>query len=96
MFRPRRQGAHMYTTSRRHLAAGLTALITISPLVPVIAWSVSARAGERVSECIDTVVFTSVGRDEAVVSRSCPGRIAAPSDLVAPSLTTIDIRNINP
>lgn len=86
----------MYTKARRHLAAGLTILITVSPIVPVIAWSVNASAGRHDSECVDTVVFTTTGHGGATTSRSCPGRVNTPTDVTEPSHTTIDIRNINP
>ncbi|MEY3617939.1 MAG: hypothetical protein RL726_637, partial [Actinomycetota bacterium] len=33
---------HMYSNARHHLATALTALIVVSPMVPIVAWSVNA------------------------------------------------------
>ena len=88
--------SHIYSNARRHVATGLTALIAISPIVPVVAWTVNARASDHDSECVDAVVFTTAGHTEATISRSCPGRIVPIETATRSSLTTIDIRNINP
>ena len=91
----------MYSHARRHLATALTALIVVSPIVPIVAWSVNATEARHESDCIDAVVFSStnvatIRSGRARVSRTCPGRTVP---IIEPSrsiLTTIDIRNINP
>ncbi|CAB4579051.1 unannotated protein [freshwater metagenome] len=93
--------SHIYSNARRHLATGLTALIVVSPIVPILAWSVNASESRRDSGCIDTVVFASpdastIGSGQARVSRTCPGRIVPISGPSRSGQTTIDIRNINP
>jgi len=85
---------HIYSNARRHLLSSLTILIAVSPIVPVLAWSVSASEARRETDCVDTVVFSEARG--AVVSRACPGRLLAIEEPRPATATSIDIRNLTP
>ncbi len=86
--------SHIYSDARRHLLSSLTILIAVSPIIPVLAWSVSASEARQETDCVDTVVFSEARR--AVVSRACPGRLLAIEEPRTATATSIDIRNLTP
>ena len=78
----------MHTVRTRRFAGALTFAVALSPLVPVIVYSVNARGSSTSTECVAAVAFDS-GVVPASVTRVCP-------ESNSPTETTIEIRNIGP
>jgi len=85
----------MYTKAAQHLATALTVIVALSPIAPVLAYSMDARGETRTSVCVDSLTLGSTTSAPASVSRVCPGELDVANESTAVQ-TTIEIRNINP
>lgn len=79
----------MHIARERRLVGALTIAVTLSPLVPVVAYTVHARTPTD-SSCVSVMAFDS-GARPASVSLRCPESSSASSPV-----STIEIRNIGP